>query len=233
MKVARIYLRASTDGLSSPARRFKVQLHDINVAIRVGQMVPGRHYFIVNNRELFIWGEELITSIMGDCADFADKLHAARRFTKSGKTCPHQPVKNRRPGRIKTISRQTLCMNLTERIQSLLHRLLTGKPPYNITVVTRPELAKRLKVTPHDISMAIRAGQLKPGRHFFMISDKELFIWADELIAAIMADGTDFADQVHAAERLAKASPQNHPQQRKGRHHGRFRSVSDTGGASW
>lgn len=218
---------------SELARRFKVQLHDINVAIRAGQLVPGRHYFLVNDKELFIWGEDLITSIMDDCAAFDDKLQSARRFTKSGRTYPHQPVKNRRPGRIKIIPRPTFYMNLAEQIYSLLRRILAGKPKCNIMIVTRPELAKRLKVTPRDIHQAIRAGQLKPGRHFFMISDKELFIWGDKLVAAIMNDCANFADQLQPAKRLAESSSLIQAKQRTKRHHRNFRSVGDTGGASW
>lgn len=78
------------------AALLKVECKDVDKAIKYGQLVPGRHFFLINNKERFYPTDNLFRSIMDDCnqaAKFAQTISAnvqtptvSRRCSKVNKT---------------------------------------------------------------------------------------------------------------------------------------------------
>lgn len=49
------------------AQLLQVKVGDVNKAIKIGQLVAGRHYFLVNGEVRFLVTNELFSRIMDDC----------------------------------------------------------------------------------------------------------------------------------------------------------------------
>lgn len=74
------------------AKILGVPSRDLAKAINSGQLVPGRHYFLINHKECFCVTNELIQEIMADCF-CAGKL--ARQVSERS-SVPATPTTRRR-----------------------------------------------------------------------------------------------------------------------------------------
>lgn len=63
----------------------KVSVKDVNKAIKNGQLVAGRHFFLINSTERFCLSDDFVRAILEDCRSAA---RSAQKISDNAKVIP-------------------------------------------------------------------------------------------------------------------------------------------------